>query len=214
MRKLTFALLLMVMMGLGALPCLAAEEKAAPAKATPMMGKGMGAKMAAAKAPVVKLERVDIASYWGFYSDGILDKEGNLTAGRRGAHLVLAFVYSIENPNNFKIMLDDLKFTVAFEGFDLNTVTFFEDNYIPAKTSDQFRYFATFDASVAAGLLAVTAGHRVKEMNTTPAELLKKWWEGIADFNFPITVNGTANFQGLDGKALYIPFEGTFPSKQ
>lgn len=127
--------------------------------------------------------------------------------------MVLAFVYSIENPNNFKMMLDDLKFTVAFEGFELNTVTFFEDNYIPAKTTDQFRYFATFDASVAAGALAVAGGHRVKEMNTTPAELLKKWWEGIADFNFPITVNGTANFQGPDGKAMYIPFEGTFPPK-
>jgi hypothetical protein len=213
MRKLTFAFLLMGMMGLLAFPCLAAEEKAAPAKPAPMMGKGMGAKMTVAKAPVVKLERVEIASYWGFYSDGILDKEGQLTAGRRGPHLVLAFVYSIENPNNFRIMLDDLKFTVAFEGFELNTVTFFEDNYVPAKTTDQFRYSATFDFNEAAKALAVVGGHRVKEMNTTPAALLKKWWEGIADFDFPITVNGTANFQGPDGKAMYIPFEGTFPPK-
>ena len=97
--------------------------------------------MAAVKAPVVKLERVEIASYWGYYLDGILDKEGKLTAGRRGTPLVLSFVYSVQNPNNFKMMLDDLKFTVAFEGFELNTLTFFDDNYIPAKTTDHFRYY-------------------------------------------------------------------------
>ncbi len=62
----------------------------------------MAHKMTAAKAPVVKLERVEIASYWGYYLDGILDKEGKLTAGRRGAPLILSFVYSIQNPNNFK----------------------------------------------------------------------------------------------------------------
>jgi hypothetical protein len=53
MRKFAFTLLLMGVIGLLAFPCLAAEEKAAPAPA-PKMGKGMGAKMAAAKAPVVK----------------------------------------------------------------------------------------------------------------------------------------------------------------
>ena len=221
MRKALLLLVLLVgVIGLVALPCLAAEEKAAaPAAAAgkpapkAAMGKGTAVKMGAVKAPVIKLERVDIAAYWGYYSDGILDNEGKLTAKRRGAPLVLSFVYSIQNPNNFKIMLDDLKFTVAFEGFDLNTVMFFEDNYIPGKTTDQFRYFVTIDPTSANMVLGVTGGFRVKEMNTTPAELLKKWWEGISDFNFPITVAGTANFQGPDGKAMYIPFEGTFPTK-
>ena len=51
-------------------------------------------------------------------------------------------------------------------------------------------------------------------MNTTPAEQLKKWWEGISDFNFPITVNGTATFVGPDGKNIIVPFEGTFPENK
>jgi hypothetical protein len=201
MKKVAVSLFLLIgIITMLALPCLAAEGKAAPPKIS-------------AKAPIVKLERVEIASYWGYYLDGILDKEGKLTAGRRGTPLVLSFIYSIQNPNNYKIMLDDFKFTVAFEGFELNTLTFFDDNYIPAKTTDHFRFNGTFDYNSANLTLAVTGGMRLKEMNTTPAEQLKKWWEGISDFNFPIMVNGTATFVGPDGKNVIVPFEGTFPPK-
>ena len=68
MRKIAIVLMMLGVIGLAAFPCLAAEEKAAPAKPAPMMGKGMAAKMAAAKAPVVKLERIDVANYSGFLS--------------------------------------------------------------------------------------------------------------------------------------------------
>ncbi len=216
MKKYAITLLLLIgILSLIALPCLAAEEKAAtPEKAAPKAAmKVKAAKMAAVKAPVVKLERIEIANYWGFYLDGILDKEGKLTAGRRGAPLVLSFVYSIKNPNNFKIMLDDLKFTVAFEGFELNTLTFFDDNYIPGKTTDYLRFNGTFDYNTANLALLVTSGHRLQEMNVKAGDLLKKWWEGISDFSFPIGVNETASFVGPDGKTIIVPFEATFPAK-
>jgi hypothetical protein len=207
----TMALLIGIIV-LIALPCLGAEGKAgAPDKPAPE--KKMAHKMMAAKAPMVKLERVEIASYWGFYLDGILDKEGKLTAGRRGAPLILSFIYSIQNPNNTNIMLDNMKFTVAFEGFELNTLTNFDNSYIPGKKTNQLRVNGTFDYNSANLALSVTGGFRLKEMNTTPAEQLKKWWEGISDFNFPIGVNGTATFIGPDGKNIIVPFEGTFPPK-
>lgn len=209
MKKLVVTLAIVItILSFTALTCLAAEEKAAAADkpaAKAAMGKGKAAKMASVKAPIVKLERVEIANYWGFYFD---------TKEKRGAPLNLAFVYSMENPNPFKMTLDNFKFTIAFEGFELNTVTFFEENAIPAKTTDHIRYNASFDAWVANGALSVAGGQRVKEMNVTPVDLLKKWWEGIADFNFPITVNGTANFVGPDGKTIIVPFEATFPEKK
>jgi hypothetical protein len=217
MKKYAVSLLILIgILSLLALPCLAAEEKAAaPDKpaAKAALGKGKAMKMAAFKAPVVKLERVEIANYWGYYLDGILDKEGKLTAGRRGAPLVLSFVYALHNPNNLKIMLDNVKFTVAFEGFELNTLTFFDNSYIPGKTTNNLRLNGTFDHNTANLSLMVTNGHRLQEMNVKSGDLLKKWWEGISDFNFPITVNGTATFVGPDGKNVIVPFEGTFPQK-
>jgi hypothetical protein len=191
-------------MGLVAFPCLAAEEKAAPAKPAPMAGKGMAAKTAAAKAPVVKLERVDIANYWSFFLD---PKE------KRGSGLNLAFVFSMENPNNYKVMLDDLKFSVSFEEFEVNTITYYDDNYIPAKSTDHLRINAAFDSYTTMLLLLVSKGHRLQELNVKAPDLLKKWWDDIQDFKFPIMVNGTATFVGPDGKSMIVPFEGTFPPK-
>ncbi len=209
MKKMVITLMLLFgILSLIALPCLAAEGKAA-APEKPAMGK----KMAAVKPPVVKLDRIEIANYWGFYLDGILDKEGKLTAARRGAPLVLSFIYSIQNPNQFNMMLDDFKFTVAFEGFELNTLTYFDDSYIPPKKTNYLRCNGTFDYNTANLSLLVTSGHKLQEMNVKSADLLKKWWEGIADFTFPITVNGTGTFVGPDGKNIIVPFEGTFPQK-
>jgi hypothetical protein len=213
MKKLVVTLAVVVsILGFIAGTCLAAEEK--PVAKAEKTEKSKAVKPVTVKAPVVKLERVEIASYFGFYLDEILDKEGKPTGKKRGAPLILSFVYSIHNPNPFNILLNDFKFGVAFEGFDLNTLTFFDTNYIPGKKTDHFRYNGTFDYNSAILSLSVTGGMKLKEMNTNPAEQLKKWWEGIADFSFPITVNGTANFVGPDGKTIIVPFEGTFPEKK
>ena len=48
----------------------------------------------------------------------------------------LAFVFAMENPNNFKVMLDEIKFSVNFEDFDMASTHSYDDNYIPAKTTD------------------------------------------------------------------------------
>jgi hypothetical protein len=210
MKKLVVTLAVVItILSFIALPCLAADEKAAaaekPAAKAGKTEKGKAMKMAAVKAPIVKLDRVEIANYWGFYFDA---KE------KRGAPLNLAFIYSIENPNNFKITLDGFKFNTSFEGFELNISSFQEQNSIPAKTTDHFRYNVVLDAWIANSTLNVQNSQKLKEMNITSTDLLKKWWEGVSDFNFPIMVNGTANFASPDGKTTIVPFEGTFPEKK
>jgi hypothetical protein len=204
MRKIAIALLMLGAMGLVALPCLAAEEKSAPAKAAPMMGKGMGAKMGAAKAPVIKLERIDVANIQAFYLDA---------ATKRGAVMNLGFVFAIENPNNFRVMLDDIKFSVNFEDFYMASVNYYDDNYVPAKTTDYIRVNGYFDSMTGVSTLNTVGGAQLKEMNKKADEFLKKWWEEIADFKFPIKVMGAATFVGPDGKNMIVQFEGTFPPK-
>ena len=170
--------------------------------------------MAAAKAPVVKLERIEVTSYWGYNLDGILDKDGNLTAGRRGSPLVLSFVFAVDNQNSFRIMLDEIKFAVSFEDAEVNTLAYYDDNFIPAKTTDYFRVTGVFDALVVQGNPNVRQSKVREEKKLSQADLVKAWWLGIGDFNFPITVMGTAVFVGPDGKSMMVPFEGSFPPKQ
>jgi len=204
MRKIAIILTMLGVIGLLALPCLAAEEKAAPAKPAPMAGKGLAAKMTAAKAPVVKLERIDVANIQAFYLDA---------ATKRGAVMNLGFVFAIENPNNFKVMLDEIKFSVNFEDFYVASINYYDDNYVPAKTTDYIRVNGYFDSMTGVATLNTVGGVQLKEMDKKPDELLKKWWEEIGDFKFPIKVMGSATFVGPDGKNMIVHFEGTFPPK-
>jgi hypothetical protein len=161
--------------------------------------------LAAEKTPVIKLERVEVAGYWGFYLDA---KE------RRGAPLLLAFVYSIKNPNTVNWMLDQMQFSISFEDAEINSVAVYEDNTIPPRTTDFFRIIGSFDAFVVSGNPNLRESKASTEKNISPADLVKKWWEGIGDFNFPITVNGTATFIGPNNKSIIVPFEETFPPKK
>lgn len=156
--------------------------------------------------PIIKLERVEIAGYWGWWFDA---------PNRRGAALALAFIFSVENPNKVTLMLDDLKFTVAFEDFEVNTVMIYDDNYIPPMKTDFLRVNVLLDSWITNGLLAVTSGHRLLEMNTTGAALMEKWWKGVADFEFPIEVrNGTATFEGPNEEIIRAAFGGVFAPKK
>lgn len=157
------------------------------------------------KVPTVELERVEVAHYWPFFLD---------TKEKRGSPLDLAFIFTINNPNNFKVMLDDLRFTVEFEpGFEVNTVAVYEDMYVPPKTTNQLRVHAAFDAYTTLLNLLVTGGFRLQEMNVKAPDQVKTWWEKVQDFGYEIKVtNGVASFVSDRGDAL-VPFEGQFPRK-
>ncbi len=204
MKKAVMTILvLFTVIGFTVTLCGAASHgtQAAPAK-KPVAAK----KVETLKLPVITLDRVEIAGYWGYWFDA---------PNRRAAPLALAFIFAIENPNKAAVMLDDLKFTVAFEDFEVNTVMIYDDNYIPAMTKEFLRVNVLLDAFITNGLLAVTSGHRLLEMNVKGTDLLEKWWKGVADFDFPIEVrNGTATFEGPRDQILRVAFTGVFPPKK
>jgi len=157
------------------------------------------------KAPKIELQRVEVAHYWSFFLD---------TKEKRGSPLDLAFIFAINNPNNFMVMLDDLRFTVEFEpGFEVNTVAVYEDMYIPPKTTNQLRVHAAFDAYTTLLNLLVTGGFRLQEMNVKAQDQVKTWWEKAPDFGYEIRVtNGVASFVSGRGETI-AHFEGRFPKK-
>jgi hypothetical protein len=140
-----------------------------------------------AKAPVIKLKSVEVAHYWPFYFNA---------QDKAGSPLDLAFVFTIENPTAAAVKLDEFRFTVAFEGFPVIDPWVYEDQWIPPRKTNELRVHAVLDTT------------RVKK----PPEEIKKWWDAIPDFSFPVQVkNGVANFVGADGKTTMAYFEGQFP---
>ena len=115
------------------------------------------------KAPTVTLNRVEIPYYWGYwyYSNKVEPTKG--TAGNYGAPMGLAFIFEIENPNDYPVLMESLKFSIAFEEFVLNTVGADEPMWIPAGKTNQLRVNAIMDARTAVLSLLVTGGFQLKE---------------------------------------------------
>jgi hypothetical protein len=167
-------------------------------------------------APTVSLDLVEVAHYWGwwYFAKKVEPTAGE--AGDYGAPLDLAFIYNIENPNPFPVRLDSLKFTVAFEEFDLNTVSSTDVMWIPAGKTNQLRVHAMFDGRQSLLSLLVTGGFKLQEKtgkSGAGAALaqLGAWWKAAPEYGFPIHVKeGSAVFQ-TDGLTKVATFSATFP---
>ena len=163
--------------------------------------------------PTVTLEDVQLDHYWGFW---FISKKTEPTKGKLpdnvGAPLDLAFIFAITNPNPFPVQIETITFTVAFEEFELNTVTAYDTMWIPPEKTNQVRVHAMFDVATSYLSLGVTGGFKLKEKNIDPWAQLENWWTGIQTFSFPISVNnGTATFKAGD-KSVISAFQATYPS--
>ena len=163
------------------------------------------------KLPVVTLNSVELPYYtgWWYFSKKVEPTKGN--AGDYGAPLGLAFIFDIQNPNPYPVQLDGFTFTVAFDGFDLNTVSAPEAQWIPAGKKNQLRVTAMFDARASLLSLLVTGGFKLKETGMSPWDALEKWWTEAADYTLPIDVKeGSAIFKA-DSLVKVATFSATFP---
>lgn len=158
------------------------------------------------QAPKVELDRVEVASYFPY------------AAAPARVPLGLAFVFTIENPGNSTVLLEDFKFTLAFEAapgeyFPLATPISYERLYTPGHTTNQLRVVTILDSLIVPGTLAVTSGYRLGALNLKAPDVVKGWWEKVGDFAFGVRVSeGTATFSSGDETAL-VTFGGTFPKK-
>lgn len=168
------------------------------------------------QSPVVTLSHVEVAHYWGwwYFSKKVEPTMGD--AGDYGAPLDLAFVFDIENPNAYPVMMENLKFTIAFEEFDLNTVGSTETQWIPSGKTNQVRVHAMFDGRQSLLSLLVTGGFKLKEKTGgagagAALKQLGAWWKAFPEFSFPVYVKeGSAVFKA-DGLMTVATFSSAFP---
>lgn len=179
----------------------------------------------AAEAPVVTLDRVEVNTIQPFYmspkiavpskADAKKMEEKTMGYGYSST-MTLGYVLDIKNPSKEPVMLDELSFTTKFEGFETNTVTSYEDSWIPGGKTNQLRVVAVYEAHPAVANLMVGSENAeiLKKMKTTAPAMVKKWFSQIADFSFPVEVtNGTAVFKDAKGKTIRVSFSGKWGKK-
>ena len=163
------------------------------------------------KAPVVTLDSMEVAhafGYW-YFSNKVAPTKGK--PDNVGAPLDLAFIFNIENPNEYAVKMENLKFTVAFEEFDLNTVASTDTMWIPAGKTNQVRVHAHFDVRQSLLSLLVTGGFQLKAKGTNAWDQLEKWWTGIPEYTVPVYVNAGSALFKADSLTQVVTFKATFP---
>lgn len=164
------------------------------------------------KAPVIKLESVEVPQYdgWWYYAKAVAPTKGQ--PDDRGAPLPMSFLFNVQNPNPYPVLLESIKFTVAFDkDFELITVNSADANWIPANQTDQVRMTTMITGRSALLSLSVTGGYKLKERGWSPFDALERWWKGIPEYTVPVTVKEGAFTFKADGMIKVLPFEATLP---
>jgi hypothetical protein len=176
--------------------------------------------VAAYEAPVITLERVEVANFQEFFAKPRVGYKSEAEPGKdiaSGAIMNTAFVFGIKNAAKEPVMLEELTFSVTFDGIEVNTPMVYENSWIPAGKTNQLRVIATNETVPTIGSLSVASekAMKVKEMQTTAGALVKKWWDTIGDFAFPVgVVNGMATFKNEKGEPKRVSFSGEWPAKK
>jgi hypothetical protein len=166
------------------------------------------------KTPEVTLSQAEVSSYFGywFYDNKVQPTNpAGAKPGNNGAPLIYSFVFNVKNPNDFPVLMDNLKFTVALEGFDLNTVGTQDQIWIPGGKTSQVRVPCVLGMFEAFMSIGVVGGTDLQKMGKKPWEMLEKWWTKAPDFSFPMEVReGSAVFKA-DGITKVAAFKAKYP---
>jgi len=159
------------------------------------------------KDPVITLDSFMVPQYDGYYYYSAKIKPTMGKAGDRGAPLPMTFLFNIENPNPYPILLEGFNFTVAFDKeFDLVTVNNQDAYWIPAGKTDQIRATTLITVRSALLSLLVTGGFTLKEKGWSPWDALERWWTNVPDMAVPITIKDASFNFSADGFIKVIPF--------
>ena len=162
-------------------------------------------------APTVTLSMVEVPYYTGYWYYGKKVEPTKGAAGDYGAPMQVAFIFDIHNPNAYPVKLEELKFTVLFEDFEVNTVGSIEYQWIPGGMTNQLRVPAMFDTRQTLLTLLLPGAMKLKEKGISPWDALEKWWTGAPEAGFPIGGSeGAAVFKAGDLTEV-VAFEGVFP---
>jgi len=166
------------------------------------------------KTPEVTLSQAEVSSYFGywFYDNKVQPTNpANAKPGNNGAPLIYSFVFDVKNPNDFPVLMDNLKFTVALEGFDLNTVGVQDQIWIPGGKTSQVRVPCVLGMFEAFMSLGVVGGTDLQKMGKKPWEMLEKWWTKAPDFSFPMEMREGAAVFKADGITKVAAFKAKYP---
>lgn len=162
------------------------------------------------QAPMIKLAQFEVPQYDEYwYYDGKVEP----TKGKKGDHgapLPMSFLFDIQNPNAFPILLNSLTYTVVLDNdFEVITSNVNDSMWIPAGKTDQVRVttLITVRSALTGLLLANAPALKAKGWNAW--DTLEKWWTKVPELGVPVGVKNCSFTFTADGVMKVVPFQAT-----
>lgn len=165
------------------------------------------------KAPVISMDSFSVPQYDGYWYFSKKIKPTKGEAGNHGAPLPMSFLLSVNNPNPYPVLLEGIRFTVSFEGFEVITVHNNDAYWIPAQKTDQIRLNTMITTRSTLLSLLVTGGFKLKEKGWSPWDALQRWWTKVPVQEIPVHLKeGSATFKAGEVTKV-VAFDLCYPSK-
>ncbi|PKN62964.1 MAG: hypothetical protein CVU57_21655 [Deltaproteobacteria bacterium HGW-Deltaproteobacteria-15] len=164
------------------------------------------------KSPVVKLASFEVPQYDGFwyYAKAVAPTKG--AGDDRGAPLPMSFLFEIQNPNPFPVMLEGVTYTVAFDNdFELITTNNNDSYWIPAGKTDQVRLTTMITVRSALTALLLANAPLLKNKGWEAFPTLERWWKDVPMGTTSVSVKNASFTFVADGVTKVVPVQAKFP---
>lgn len=164
------------------------------------------------KTPAVKLVSFEVPQYDGYwyYAKAVTPTKG--TGDDRGAPLPMSFLFSIENPNPYPVLLEGITYTVAFDNdFEVMTTNNNDSYWIPAGKTDQVRLNTLVTARSALVALLLPNAPLLKSKGWDAWQTLERWWKDVPNGITPVTVKNASFTFVADGVTKVVPVQAKYP---
>jgi hypothetical protein len=133
--------------------------------------------------------------------------------------MALGFVWNVNNPSGYNIMLDNIKFTVSFEVAPDNYIeiaipTYYDRIYFPPHTTSQYRMVSVMDSVTMRSTLLVAQAPKIQPLNLKANDVVKNRYSKIGDFGFGIKMSEGMAVFSTDKGDVFVPFERKFPNNK
>ena len=173
-----------------------------------MMGKPTASNF---KEPVIKLESFGVPQYdeYWYFAASVKPTKGK--AGDRGASLPMTFLFSIQNPNDYPVLLEGITYTVAFDqDFDIIMENNNDSYWLPAGKTDHVRITTMVTVRQALTGLLLANAIALKAKGWSPWDALERWWEEVPDAKVPVSIKNASFTFRADGLIKVVPFAATY----
>jgi len=164
------------------------------------------------KEPLVKLVSFEVPQYDGFWYYAKAVKPTKGSGDDRGAPLPMSFLFNVENPNPFPVLLEGITYTVAFDNdFEVMTTNDNDSHWIPAGKTDQVRLNTMITVRSALLALLLPNAPLLKAKGWDAFDTLERWWTDVPNGKTPVTVKNASFTFTADGVTKVIPVLAKFP---